>query len=235
MSVCRDPSTFGVWVLVLLGTFVDGAFGFHTFTFTNGSDDVVDHGLVGIHITLNDGPVREDHLWKGLTTGGGTQGTRESKGLSDGQVSSQHFHGGTQLLFVVDDNTQFLGQEWVDGTGVGFWHGNFSFKDGFHDGGLGVKHGRVTGTAGDGHNLTHTSVNGIGVKGDVNDVATETTHVFFANWSFTGGVLAIHIGGIVALVQVLGKGLQRGMAVPSIHCPHIIARSFRRGLAAPAP
>jgi hypothetical protein len=50
-------------------------------------------------------------------------------------------------------------------------------------------------------------------------MAMAATRVFFATWSFTGGVLAIHIGGIVALVQVLGKGLQRGMAVPSIHCP----------------
>jgi hypothetical protein len=93
----------------------------------------------------------------------------------------------------------------VDTTDGGFGALNFDEVDGFHQLGLSSQAGSVEDTSGGRDDLTATSVDGISVKLDVDDVETNASHVLLAENTLLGGPLERSDHGILDFVEVLNS------------------------------
>ena len=91
----------------------------------------------------------------------------------------------------------------VNATNGNFWALDLDGEDRFHDTRLGSHHARVHDTTGCWDDLTTSSVDGISVEGDIVDVESNTTDVFFAHRTFLGSPLESTDDGVLDFVKVL--------------------------------
>ncbi|TLD26845.1 hypothetical protein PspLS_04985 [Pyricularia sp. CBS 133598] len=158
--------------------------------------------------TLEDLPVVEDGLGEGLSRGTLAQIGVETERLHDGEVGLDGEQRGTGALLLVEDHTTAASKDTVDTTHGLLGNLDLDQEDGLEDGGLGQKGRGVEDTAGSGHELTGTTVDGVGVQGHIQNVEADTTHGLLSKDTLTGGPLETRDDGVLDFVEVLdGLGL----------------------------
>ena len=133
--------------------------------------------------------MREDTLREGLTGGLRTEIGGETEGLEDGQVGLNLVERSTGALFFSNDVSTTLIQARINTTNGVFWALDIDEEDGFLETRLGGQDGGVDDTTASGDDLSTTTMDGIGVEGDIVDVETASTHVFVTEDTFFGGPL----------------------------------------------
>jgi hypothetical protein len=152
--------------------------------------------------------VIEHGLGEGLTTGGGAQIGGETEGLVDGQVSLDHEQRSSGTLLLGVDVTTAAGEDTVDTTHSLLGDLDLDVEDGLEETGVSQHRGGVQDTTGSGDQLTATTVNGISVQGNIEDVEADGTHGLLSNGTLTGSPLESRDNGILDFVEVLhGLGL----------------------------
>lgn len=147
----------------------------------------------------------KDGLREGLARGGGTQVTVEAERLQDGQIGLDVEEGSTGALLLVEDVTTTAGKDTIDTTHGLLGNLNFDQVDGLEQGGLGQQGRGVQDTTGSGNDLTTTTVNGISVQGDIEDVEADRAHGLLSNRTLTTGPLETRDDGVLDFVQVLNS------------------------------
>jgi len=165
-------------------------------------DDATGEGATVKSVTVHDVPVIEDALGEGLATGSGTEGRGETEGLLDGKVGLELHHGGADALLFGEHVTTAAREDTVASTHGILGDGNVDQVDGLEEAGLAGEHASVDHTAGGGEDLTHTTVDGISVKGNVKKVDAETTDGLFAERSVLGGPLEATDARFLDLTEV---------------------------------
>lgn len=160
-------------------------------------------GRVKRRSTRQDGPVVEDGLREGLATGGGTEISSESEGLVDRQVSLDGVQRSSGSLFLGVHVSTAAGEDTVDATHGALGHLDLDVVDGLEDGRLGEEGGGVEHTTSSWDDLTTTTVDGIGVQGNIQDVETDRAHGLLRDRTFTGGPLETRDEGVLDFLEVL--------------------------------
>ena len=148
-------------------------------------------------------PVVERALREGLATRVGTEIGRETKGFHDWQVRQERHLGRTGSLLLREDVTTTTGQDTVDITHGILRHRNVTQVNGLEETGLGHHHGRKADTTTGRHDLSHTTVNGIGVKDNIHQVETAAAHLLVAERTVLGGPSETTDHGFLNLQQVV--------------------------------
>jgi hypothetical protein len=152
--------------------------------------------------------VIEHGLGEGLATGGGAQIGGETERLVDGQVSLDHEQRSSGTLLLGVDVTTTAGKDTVDTTHSLLGDLDLDVEDGLQKTGVSQHSGGVQDTTGSGDQLTATTVNGISVQGNIEDVEADGTHGLLSDGTLTGGPLESRDNGILDFVEVLhGLGL----------------------------
>eukprot|EP00906_Rhabdomonas_costata_P014740 RCo021167 len=167
----------------------------------------VQHDLPGqrgaVHgVALEDLPVVEHALREGLATGVATEITREAEGLLHGEVGLHVVDRGALAVLLTNDNPTPLVQHGVhasDGVLDGL---DLDQEDGLQQAGLGEHLHGIDVAASGGDHLATTTVDGIGVQGDIVDVVADPTHVLRAQHTLLGGPLPGRHEGVLDLVHV---------------------------------
>merc|ERR1712139_730470 len=110
---------------------------------------------------------------------------------------------GSWNWFLANDNTSSLGKSLVNSTDNIIWSLDFTEEDWFLETWLGGKLTSIEYSSGSWDDLTSTSVDSIGVKGDIMDINSDTSHVFVAHSSLSGGPLPSGLHGVLDFVQEL--------------------------------
>jgi hypothetical protein len=196
----RDRNPLKLVVVVL----VTGNLGLKTLALTHGLDDLAgEGGLVKWRSTGEDLPVVEHHLGEGLAGGGGTEIGVETEGLLDGKVGLDVEERSTGALGLLEDVTSPAGEDGVDTTHGVLGNLDLDQEDGLEETGVGEKGCGVEDTTSSRDDLTTTTVNGIGVEGDIHDVEADRAHGLLGNGTFLGGPLETRDNGILDFVEVL--------------------------------
>lgn len=150
----------------------------------------------------------EHALREGSSGGHGSQVLGETEGLSDGEVSLDDDEGGAGDGLFSDNDTSSLGEGLID-TSHGIIRGlDFAQEDGLHESGLSSELSTIEDSSGSGDDLTTTSVDSVGVEGNVHNVESDTSHVLLSHDSLLGGPLESSLAGVLDFVEVLdGLGL----------------------------
>jgi len=154
-------------------------------------------------ISLEFFPMVEHALWECTARGSCSEGLGESEGLSDGQMSLELDEWGSGNGLFTNDYTSSGGEARVDATNCIIRALNFNKENWFLESWGCSQLGGVEDTAGSWDDLTTTSVDSIGVEGDVVDVESDSTHVLFGHNTFFGCPLEGSLSGVLDFVQVL--------------------------------
>jgi len=157
--------------------------------------------LEGIAVHLL--PMGEDALREGTSGGGGTESLGETKGLGDGEVSLHVDERGSLDGLLLDDNTSSLGEGGVDATNGVIGALDLDEEDGLDESGLGGELGSVEDTSSGRDDLSTTSMDSIGVKGNIHDVESAASHVLVSESTLLGGPLEGSLHGVLDFVEVL--------------------------------
>lgn len=158
--------------------------------------------------TRKDGPVVEDRLGEGLSTGGLTKLAGETEGLVDGQVGLDVEERSTRALLLGVDVTTTTGKDTVDTTHGLLGDLDLDVEDGLQDAGVGKHGSSIQDTTSSGDDLTTTTVNSISVQSNIKDVEADRAHGLLSNRTLTSSPLETRDEGILDFVEVLdGLGL----------------------------
>jgi len=149
--------------------------------------------------------VTELTLWKGLATGVLSEEGTETEGFGDWEGSLDDDHWGSDDLFFFKDDTSFWCDGGVDTAGNSLWALDFDVEDWLLESWFGSELGSVEDSSGGWHNLTGTSMDGISVEGDIENVKLATSHLFFHKGTFFGSPLESGDNGIFDFVQVVNS------------------------------
>jgi hypothetical protein len=127
----------------------------------------------------------ENGLWESLTRGVGTEICVETERLHDRKVCLDSEKRGSWTLLLVEDVTTSSGKNTVNTTHGVFWYLNLDQEDWLKETWLGQKSGSVENTTSSWDKLTTTSVDGIGVEGDIHNVESARSHWLFCDWTFS--------------------------------------------------
>lgn len=155
-----------------------------TLTFTGGHDDLVGEGTLLEWILLNCLPVIEAALWEGLAGSGGTEIGIETEGLIDGQVGLDLEHRGTRGLLFLENVTTLSVEDGVDTTHSLFWALDLDQVDGFEETWGGSHAAGVQDTTGSWDELSTTTMDSIGVEGDIVKIESDSSHVLVTKDTF---------------------------------------------------
>lgn len=170
---------------------------------TDLGDELVGLGTLFHGVTVHLFPMIEDALREGTAGSGGTESLGETEGLGDGEEGVHvDERGALDGLLRLDDTTT-LGEALVDATNGVIGALDLDAEDGLNESGGSGELGSVEDTTGGGHDLATTSVDSIGVKSDVHDVETDSTHLLVGHTTLLGGPLESGLGGVLDLVKVL--------------------------------
>jgi len=180
-----------------------GDLGLETLTLADGLDGDVGLRARGEGIGGELLPMVEDALREGLTTSAGAEISGEAERFGDGEVGTDVVDGGAGAVLFTDDDTTAAGEDTVDTT-----HGvldglDVDLEDGLDEAGRGGELAGVDDTAGGGDDLTATTVDSVGVHGDILNVDADTTHVLVGHDTFLGGPLPGGGEGVLHVVHVL--------------------------------
>lgn len=117
----------------------------------------------------------EDALRESLTTSVGTEILIETEGLSDRQVGLDVHHRSTDLIDFLEDLTTSLGEDVVDTTRLSSRNLDFAEVDGLNERRRTSEDTSTDDTTSRRHDLTHTSVDGIGVEGGIEKLGIEVS------------------------------------------------------------
>ena len=154
-------------------------------------------------ITVELFPMIEDALREGTAGSGGTEGLCEAEGLSDGQIGLHVNKRGSRNGFLLIDDTTTLGEALVNATDGIIGALDLNKEDRLLEARRGCDLRGIEHTSGSGHNLTTTSVDGIGVQGHVVNVEADASHVLVDHDTLFGGPLEGSFHRILDLLQVL--------------------------------
>ena len=150
----------------------------------------------------------EHHLGESLARGGGTEIGVESERLLDGKVGLDVEEGSAGALRLLEDVTSSAGKDRVDTTHGVLGNLDLDKEDGLEETGVGEEGCGVEDTTSGRDDLTTTTVNGIGVEGNIHDVEADGAHGLLGNGTFLGSPLETRDNGILDFVEVLdGLGL----------------------------
>lgn len=150
----------------------------------------------------------EDGLGEGLSGGGLAQIGVEAERLQNGEVGLDVEQGSTGALLLVEDVTTSSGKDTVDTTHGLLGDLDLDQVDGLEKSGLGKQGSGVQDTTGSGDKLTSTTVDGIGVEGDIHEVEADGSHGLLGNGTLSAGPLETRDDGVLDFVEVLdGLGL----------------------------
>jgi hypothetical protein len=180
-----------------------------TLALTGRRDDLTGRRRRIHRVTSGEGlPVVEDHGREGLAGSVGTEIGSETERLVNGQVGLASEQRSTRTLDFLEDVTSPAGEDTVDTTHGLLGHLNLDEVVRLDNGGLGKQGRGVEDTTSGRHDLTGTTMDGIGVEGDIHDVETNTTHGLLAKRTLLTGPLETGDDGVLDFVEVLdGLGL----------------------------
>lgn len=150
----------------------------------------------------------EHGLGEGLSGGGLSEVAVEAERLQNGEVGLDVEQRSTGTLLLAEDVTTSSGKDTVHTTHGVLGDLNLNQVHGLEEGGLGEQGSGVQDTAGSGDDLTTTTVDGIGVEGNIEDVEADGSHGLLSDGTLTTGPLETGNNGILDFVEVLnGLGL----------------------------
>lgn len=176
-----------------------------TLSLSDSHDDFIGLGGGIKWITGNFSPVMEDTLREGLSSGQSSQVSSETERFRDGKEGLNLVKGGTLDGLFFRDDTSSLVEALVNTSHSVEGSGDFGQEDGFLESWLGGELSGVVDSSGSGDKLTTTSVDGISVEGNINDVDSDLSHVFLAHGSFLGGPLEGRLHGVLDFVHELNS------------------------------
>lgn len=193
-------------VVVVLDT---GHFDLETLALAHLGDDGSDlGGVVEGRATGQSLPMVEDGLGEGLSGSGLAQIGVEAERLQNGEVGLDVEQGSTGALLLVEDVTTSSGKDTVDTTHGLLGDLDLDQVDGLEKSGLGKQGSGVQDTTGSGDKLTSTTVDGIGVEGDIHKVEADGSHGLLGNGTLSASPLETRDDGVLDFVEVLdGLGL----------------------------
>lgn len=168
----------------------------------------VQNDLVGLRVFfgrvgLESLPVIEHALWEGLAGSGSSEVGIETEGLVDWEVSSDHEHGSSGDGFFGEDVSSLSVEDGVDTTHGGFWALDLDEVDGLEESWLGGEDAGVEASSRGGDELSASSMDGIGVEGDVMEIESDSSHVLVAEDTFLGGPVEAGLDGVLDFVEEL--------------------------------
>lgn len=150
-------------------------------------------------------PMVEDGLWEGLSSGTLTEIGGETERLVDWQVGLDGEEWGTWALLLREDVTTSAGKDTVDTSHSLLWNLDLDQVDWLQESWVGQEGSGVQDTTGSWDNLSSSSVDGIGVEGNIHDVEADRAEWLLSNWTLTGSPLETGNDGILDFVEVLNS------------------------------
>lgn len=132
----------------------------------------------------------------------------ETEGLHDWEVGLDVEERSAGALLLGEDVTSAAGKDTVDTAHGLLGDLNLDQEDGLEKAGLGKKSRSVQDTTSSRDNLATTTMDSIGVEGNIEDVEADAAHGLLSNGTLTGGPLETRDDGVLDFVEVLdGLGL----------------------------
>ena len=147
--------------------------------------------------------IGEACLWECLSSSSLAEITGETERLVDGEVSLDGVHWGTWPLLLREDVSTLLVEGRVDTTESTIWADDLDEVYGLLECRLAHHRCSVDDTSACGDDLTTTTVNGIGMQGNIDHVVSCGTHVLLGADTLLGRPLESSNTGILDLVKVL--------------------------------
>mmetsp|Transcript_10273 Transcript_10273/g.8825 ORF Transcript_10273/g.8825 Transcript_10273/m.8825 type:complete len:696 (-) Transcript_10273:337-2424(-) len=147
----------------------------------------------------------EDTLGESLTGSQRSQVSSETERFSDGEIRLDLVEGSTLDGLFFSDDTSSLVKTLIDTTHSLEGSSNFSQEVGFLESGFSAQFGGIVDSSGSGNHLTTTSVDSISMEGNINNVDSDGSHVFFTENSFLGGPLESRVHGVSDFVHELNS------------------------------
>jgi len=154
-------------------------------------------------VGLENLPVIEHALWEGLAGCSSSEIGIETEGLVDWEVSSDHEHGSSGDGFFGEDVSSLSVEDGVDSTHGCFWALDLDEVDWFEESWLGGHDAGVEASSRSWDELSASSMDGIGVEGDVVEVESDASHVLVAEDTFLGGPVETGLDGVLDFVEEL--------------------------------
>ena len=174
-----------------------------SFSLSDSSDEFTSSGC-GYHwVSTEFLPMVEDALRESTAGGGSTESLGETERFSDGEMCFHVDEGSSVNGLFTDNNTTTSGKAVINGTNAIFGALDLNQEDGFLETRSGGDFGSVEDTSGSGDNLTTTSVDSIGMEGNIMDVETDSSHVFFGHNTFFGSPLEGSFHGVLNFTEIL--------------------------------
>jgi hypothetical protein len=148
-------------------------------------------------------PMIEDGLWEGLSGSVGAQISVEAEGLHNWEVSLDGEQRSSWTLLLSEDVTTSAGKDTINTTHGGLWNLNLNQEDWLKETWLSQKGSGEEDTTCSWDDLSTTTMDSIGVKGNIHDVEADSAHWLFGDWSFSGSPLETGDNGILDFVKVL--------------------------------
>ena len=130
-------------------------------------------------------PVVEDGLREGLAGGVRAQVSVEAEGLHDGEVGLDGEQGCSGALVLAEDVTSSPGEHSVHATHGTLGHLDLDQEDGLQETRLGEEGRGVQDATGGWDELATTTMDGVGVQGDIHDVESARPHGLLGHGSFS--------------------------------------------------
>jgi len=156
-------------------------------------------------ITLQDLPVVKDALREGLSRGVRAKIGSESERFVNGEESFHVLERTGAAIFFSDDLSTTPVEHAVDATDHGAGALDLDEIDWFHHSRFGGQLAGIEAASSGGNDLSSSSMDGVGVKGDVEHLVSDAAHVLFAEDSFFGGPLEGGDARVLDLVQILNS------------------------------
>jgi hypothetical protein len=145
----------------------------------------------------------ENGLRESLARGVRAEISVEAEGLHDWEISLDGEERSSGTLLFAEDVTSTAGENTIDTTHSTLGNLNLDQENRLKKTWFGKEGRGVQDTAGSWNKLSTTTMDRIGVEGNIHDVESARTHWLFGDWSFTGSPLETGDDGILDFVQVL--------------------------------
>jgi len=145
----------------------------------------------------------EDALWESSSGSVGSKGLGETERFSDWKISFHVYEWSSLNWLFTDNDTSSLGKSLINWSDAIIWGLDLNQEDWLLEFWSGSKLTSVEDSSGGWNDLTSTSMDGIGVKGDIKDVESATSHVLIAHNTFSGSPLESSLNGIFDFVKEL--------------------------------
>merc|ERR1712159_175629 len=155
------------------------------------------------HITVDDLPVREDHLRKGLSRGVGTKEVCETKTFKDGEEGLNLAQRSSWALFSSLNDTTTLIQSGVHTRHGTLRNGDITHVERLQQGRTRLDLTGVDGALGGRHDLTSTTMDSISVHSNISESEANSTKCFLADDTSASSLEKGTNNGVFDFVEVL--------------------------------